>query len=100
MKNREFSNVLKDMGGADEYTEQQLDRIQSQMRDLVPYYLSNVDIIKRAELQNGFSQELRAYWNDKNSYVYYYALLHQREDKLVVILFYFNTSPEELLAKF
>ena len=100
MKNREFSNVLRDMGGDDEYTEQQLARIQSQMLGAVPYYLTNVDIIKRVELQNGFSQELRAYWNDRNSYIYFYALLHERDDDLLVILFAFNTNPKELLAKF
>ncbi|WP_170413244.1 hypothetical protein [Ruegeria atlantica] len=100
MKNREFANVVREMGGADEYSEQELARIQIQLREVAPYYLTNADIVKRVELENGYSQELRAYWNDKNSYIFLYALLHQRDDGLVPIQFYINTSPEELLKKF
>ncbi len=100
MKNREFSTVIRDFGGADEYTEQELARIQTQLRDVVPYYLTNAAVIKRVELENGFSQELRAYWNDMKSYVYFYALLHERDDDLIVIQFYLNTNPEELLTRF
>ena len=100
MKNREFSTVIKDFGGADEYTEQELTRIQTQLRDIVPFYLTDARMLKQVELENGFSQELRAYWNDKNSYIYFYALLHERDDDLLVIQFYLNTNPEELLTRF
>ncbi|SDW41091.1 hypothetical protein SAMN05444358_101748 [Ruegeria halocynthiae] len=100
MKNREFSTVIRDLGGADEYTEHQLDRAQAQLRDVVPFYLTDTGIIKRVELENGFSQELRGYWNDKNSYIYFYALLHERDYDFVVVQFYINTSPEELFTRF
>ena len=100
IKNREFSNVISRLGGADEYTPQQMQVLQGQLRDRVPYYLTNADVAKRVELENGFAQEMRIYWNDKNSYLYYYALLHQRDDGVMVLQFSINTSPEPILARF
>ncbi|WP_170344268.1 hypothetical protein [Ruegeria atlantica] len=100
MKNREFSNVINRLGGADEYTPQQMEILQGQLRDLVPYYLSHTEVAKRVELQNGFAQEMRVYWNDKNSYVFVYTVLHEREDGLVVLSFSLNTNATPILEKF
>jgi len=36
IKNREFSNVISRLGGADEYTPQQLQALQGPLRALVP----------------------------------------------------------------
>lgn len=74
--------------------------LQGQLRDLVPYYLTNADVAKRVELKSGFSQEMRIYWNDRNSYLYYYALLHQRDDGVIVLQFSINTRAEPILEKF
>lgn len=71
IKNREFSNVISRLGGANEYTPQQLAAAQGQLRNVVPYYLTNADVAKRVELESGFAQEMRIYWNDKNSYLFY-----------------------------
>ncbi|WP_170390122.1 hypothetical protein [Ruegeria arenilitoris] len=100
IKNREFSNVISRLGGADEYTPQQMQVLQGQLRDLVPYYLTNADVAKRVELENGFAQEMRIYWNDNNSYLYYYALLHQRDDGVIVLQFSINTRAEPILGMF
>ncbi|WP_299636792.1 hypothetical protein [uncultured Ruegeria sp.] len=100
MKNREFSNVISRLGGADEYTPQQMEILQGQLRDLVPYYLTHADVAKRVELENGFAQEMRVYWNDKNSYVFVYTVLHEREDGLVVLSFSLNTNATPILEKF
>lgn len=100
MKNREFSNVISRLGGADEYTPEQMQVLQGQLRDLVPYYLTNADLVKRVELSNGYSQEMRAYWNEKNSYLFFYALIHEREDGVLVLQFNLNTSSDPIFTKF
>ncbi len=96
IKNREFTNVVLRLGGADEFTPEQLRVIQNQLRDAVPYYLTDTAIMERVELSNGFSHEIRAFWNEKNSYFFYYALIHEREDGVLVLRFNMNTSSEEL----
>ncbi len=100
IKNREFSNVITRLGAADEYTPQQMQVVQGQLRDLVPYYLTNADVAKRVELENGFAQEMRVYWNDKNSYVFTYTVLHQRDDGVMVLQFIINTSAQPILGMF
>ncbi len=100
IKNREFSTVISRLGGADEYTKQQLQMIQNQLRDVVPFYLTDVAIVKRIELENGFSQEMRAYWNKDNSYLFLYAFLQERNDGVIVLQFSMNTSPEPVLQMF
>ncbi len=100
MKNREFSNAASRLGGADEYTPQQMEVIQGQLRDLVPYYLTHAAVAKRIELENGFAQEMRVYWNDKNSYVFTYTVLHQRDDGVMVLQFIINTSAQPILGMF
>jgi len=43
---------------------------------------------------------MRIYWNDKNSYLYYYALLHKRDDGVLVLQFSINTRAEPILGMF
>ncbi len=70
MKKPRILERYQPIWGADAYTPQQMQTLQGQLRDLVPYCLTNSDVAKRIELENGFSQEMRIYWNGKNSYLY------------------------------
>jgi len=43
---------------------------------------------------------MRIYWSDKNCYLYDYALLHQRDDGVIVLQFSINTRAEPILGMF
>lgn len=100
LKNRDFIPLIKRLGGSDEYTDQQLQNINRQFLSAAPYYLGNVDVAKRVELQNGYAQEMRVYWNERNNYLFFYAFLHDRPDGFVVLKFSLNTSSKPILAEF
>ncbi|MBM1570354.1 hypothetical protein JQU68_19320, partial [Sulfitobacter mediterraneus] len=51
------------------------------------------------DLGGGVSQEARMYWTGK-SYCYFYALLHQRENDLVVINFALNSNSTPIMDRF
>lgn len=97
---RNFVPLVKALGGEDEYTDEQLDRLEMQLLVALPKNFSDVAVVKRVELEEGFSQEMRAYWNSNNSYVFYYSFLQQRKDGLIVLKFKINISSEQIFSQF
>src|SRR6056297_3391332 len=92
---REAKAVLLRFGGSSSMTEEELDTLQTRILDIYPYDFRHVAVIDRNEMENGFSQELYAYWTGLR-YLYVLVLLHQREDVLVSINLRFNTDFYEL----
>ncbi len=88
---RETQALMLRFGGADEMTEVQLDNLDVQVDQLYPNRLDNVALIRRVEHDNGFVQELIAYWEDWR-YLYAYVFYHVRDDAVISINFRFNSD--------
>ena len=97
MKSRQIADVVKQFGGSDEMTPEQLRSLGERMRTYYKKDFDEVALVKRAELANGWRQELLAYWTGY-SYVYVYMLLHQRDDEIVSVHFKFNSDFNEVYA--
>lgn len=98
--NRDFFSLIQTLGGRDEYTKEQLNGIQNRFLSVYPTNLTNRAVIKNVDLGNGFHQEMRVYWSDKSGYLYFYAMLHDRGDTLVVLTFTLNSDVSKVLAEF
>lgn len=101
MKARNFSDAVHKLGGGDEYSEQELTAIADQLRAYYPQDFTHAAILRSAELGQGFRQEARAYWSEpEGRYLYFYALLHQRDDALIVLSFSADTEADVIMGKF
>lgn len=95
MKSRQIADVLRTFGGSDEMTPEQLGALGERVRTYYKKDFEEVALVKRAEMANGWRQELLAYWTGY-SYVYVYMLLHQRQDEIVSVHFKFNSDFDEI----
>ncbi|TNF19949.1 MAG: hypothetical protein EP318_12775 [Rhodobacteraceae bacterium] len=97
MKNRDIAEVMPVFG--DTSSPADLEALEQRVRGIYPQDFENVALIRRADLEHGFRQELLAYWVG-TAYIYVYMLLHQRDDALVALGFNFNSDFHDLNAKF
>lgn len=86
------------LGGRDEYTKEEIAGLQRQFDGIWAADFRNGTVFNRQDL-GGVSQEARMYWTGK-SYCYFYALLHQRENDLVVINFALNSNSTPIMDRF
>lgn len=96
---RDFSEVILRLGGRDEYTKEEIANLQRQFEGIWSADFQNTTVFYRQDLGGGVSQEARMYWTGK-SYCYFYALLHQRENDLVVINFALNSNSTPIMDRF
>lgn len=96
---REIKAVMLKFGGADEMTVQQLDNLEARVRQIYPTNLENSATILIKTLDNGFRQELHAYWTGLD-YMYTYLLIHDRDNAVVSINFQFNSDFHKMIANF
>jgi len=96
---RDFKPFILALGGRDEYSPEQLEKVNGQLLNVFTKNFTGNTIFHRVDLGGGFSQEGRAYWIGEN-YAYYYAILHDRGDDLVVINFSLNSDISTIMAKF
>ena len=96
---RSFTDLILQLGGRDEYTKEQLDANQRQMRGVWPQDFESVTVFNRQDLGGGVSQEGRMYWNGA-AYAFFYAILHQREGELVVVNFALNSNIVPIMERF
>ena len=97
---RQFIELIQVLGGRDEYTPEQLRGADQRFRAIYPHDFRHGTVTKQTDLGNGFGQEMRVYWDDGTGYIYFYALLHNRGDSLVVIKFTLNSNVDKVLEKF
>jgi len=96
---RDFTSLILALGGRDEYTPEQLASLNRQLLDVFPKDFEHATVFRQVDLGGNFNQEARAFWVGEN-YVFFYAILHQREDGLVVINFSLNSSVGKIMSKF
>ncbi|MCC1492674.1 hypothetical protein [Cognatishimia sp. F0-27] len=99
IRSRDFSGLIVQLGGADEYTSEQIAQINQQFLNLYPRDFTNQTVFRQEDLGGGISQEGRMYWIGEN-YVYYYAILHERGDAFVVINFSLNSNITSIMSRF
>lgn len=98
---RDFRSLIQVLGGRDEYTEEQLSGVTGRFLTIYPSNFTRHQVINTRDLGGGFTQEMRVYWrHDGLGYLYYYALLHDRGDALVVIKFNMNSDIDKILAQY
>jgi hypothetical protein len=71
--------------------------LDAQVEQLYPQDLEHVAVIRRVAHENGFSQELLAYWTG-TAYLYAYVLFHEVDGQVVAINFRFNSDFSTLNA--
>lgn len=97
MKNRDIAEVMTNFGGASSRDE--LEALEARVREIFPRDFENAALLRRNEMENGWRQELIAYWTGID-YIYVYLLLHDRDEGLLSVTMRFNTDFDELNAAF
>jgi hypothetical protein len=100
MSKRQIADLLTAFGGGDEMSFQDMTGLETQVRNVFPDDFENAATMMRQEMENGFSQELIAYWTGI-SYIYARVLWHQLPSgEVVSIKLLFNSDPDELIPLF
>lgn len=97
--NRDFVRLIQTLGGRDEYTPEELDKIQSDFLRAFPRDFREKFVFLSEDLGGGMRREARGYHRGER-YVWFYAIMHQRENDLVVINFRLNTSITRIMDAF
>lgn len=96
---RQFATLVQTLGGQGRFTPEQLAATEAQLKGAYPQDFTGRAVVKSVDLGGGFRQEMRAYWEGPR-YAWYYALVHQRDDRLMVLRFFFNRSATQAFAAF
>ncbi len=99
MTERSVAALLEAFGGADEYTAEQLAALEVQMKNVYAEDFENKAMVRVVELENGFRQEMIAFWTGID-YVYVYLFLHQREADILAVHMSFNSDVNTIMEKF
>ncbi len=95
---REFGGLIQRLGGSD-ISLAQLQQLTEQSRKGFPVDFENVAVMRRTEHENGFSQEIRAYWTG-TQYGYLYLLLHDRGNEIAVLNIGVHAAAAAAMAQF
>lgn len=95
----DWKPFVQRMGGRDEYSPQELDKIAADFNGLFPKPFTQRTLFREVDLGGGIRQEARAYWGG-GRYLFFYAIMHERDDALVVLNFSMNTRVDSIMGKF
>jgi hypothetical protein len=100
MSKRRIADLLVAFGGSDEMSQQDMFGLETQVRNIFPEDFENSALMMRHEMENGFAQDLIAYWTGAG-YVYVRLLWHQRPGgDVLAISMTFNSDPDVLIPFF
>jgi len=100
MSKRQIADLLTAFGGADEMSLQDMTGLETQVRNIFPVDFENSAVMLRDEMENGFNQELIAYWTGP-AYIYARLLWHERPGgEVISIKMVFNSDPDVLIPLF
>lgn len=99
MATRDFATQVARLGGADEYSPEQLANADAALKRALPDPLTEKAVLRTREMQAGFREELAVYWGE-SGYIWCYFLLHEREEGVLVMRFNFNTDSEAIFNLF
>lgn len=95
MKSRQIAQLMIEFGASDEMTQQQLDGLEARVRQIFPRDFAKVEMIRQIEYQNGWKQEMYAFYTGVD-YIYTYVLIHERPDMTAAVNFRFNSAFDEV----
>ncbi|MFV0334006.1 MAG: hypothetical protein ACK5JR_08055 [Tropicimonas sp.] len=95
---RQFGVLMQKMSGGS-LSLAQVQQLTEQMRQGFTTDFDHVAVMRQAELEDGFRQELRVYWAG-NIYAYVVMLVHQRENDIAVLNLGIHVAPVQALAMF
>ncbi|KNG93000.1 hypothetical protein [Pseudaestuariivita atlantica] len=96
---RDFVPLIQFLGGRDEYTREELQSLQAQFTGIYPQDFTDGAVLKETTLGARFLTEVRAYWGP-SGYIWFGALLHEREGQVVVINFRLNSKSMAVLTDY
>ena len=96
---RQWVAFVQKMGGRDEYTDEALANIDKQFSALFPRNFTARTIFNEHDLGGNIRREARMFWGG-GRYLFFYAILHERSDALVVLNFTLNTKLDVIMDKF
>lgn len=99
MAKRDFATQVSRLGGADEYSPEQLAGADEAFKRALPDPLTQKAVLRTREMQAGFREELVVYWGERG-YLWCYFLLHEREEGVLVMRFNFNIDSEAIFSLF
>ena len=94
---RQWITFVQKMGGRDEYSPEALTKIEGQFNSIFPRNFTSRTIFHQEDLGGNIRRESRAFWGG-GRYLFFYAILHERSDDLVVLNFAINTKMNKLWA--
>ena len=101
MTTRQITRLLTAFGGGDEMSPQDMNALELQVRNVYPLDFEANALVLRQPMESGFRQELIAYWQGDQNYIYVRILIHERPDGRVMALnMTFNSDPDTLLTLF
>ncbi|MDQ2092775.1 hypothetical protein [Rhodalgimonas zhirmunskyi] len=96
---RQWTPFIQRMGGRDEYTPEQLSGISGRFNSIFRSNFTKRTVFMDQDLGGGMRREIRAYYGPAG-YVFFYAIMHAREDSLIVLNFSLNTKVEAIMERF
>lgn len=100
MSKRRIADLLVAFGGGDEMSPQDMAALEAQVRNIYPGDFDSNALMMRKEMQNGFNQDLIAYWSG-TGYIYVRVLWHARPSgDVIAINMTFNSDPDVLIPLF
>jgi len=96
---RQWVTFVQKMGGRDEYSPEALTKIKDQFDSIFPRNFTSRTIFNQEDLGGNIRRETRAFWGS-GRYLFFYAILHERSDDLVVLNFAINTKIEAIMGKY
>lgn len=98
MMQRQFGALMQKMSGGT-LSLAQVQQLTEQMRKGFTADFDEVAVMKQEALENGFRQEIRAYWTG-DLYAYVFVLLHERAEDVAVLNIGVHLAPNQALAMF
>jgi hypothetical protein len=92
IRDRSINEMLVEFSSEDAMPVPDRIALEAQVRGHFPDPLSSVAIMQTSEMENGFSQQVLAYWDGANRYLYFHLLLQERDGQLLVIHFSLNSD--------
>ena len=99
MMARQIEKMMLRFGGPSDMSKEDLKDFELRIRDRFPRDFDNVDVVRVQTLENGWSQEMYAYYSGLG-YIFVAVLLHQRADQLIVLNIRFDVNFHEVKEYF
>jgi hypothetical protein len=100
MLQREFGPLIRRLDGGGEYSDDDINKVATNLRHIYPQDFTSADRIRYREMDNGFYEEVLAFWRPGGKYIFLYIFSHEASDGVYVLTFGLNSRAEKVLSLF